>query len=100
MSRTSHFTIKRERYERFQVDAVAHTITFTILDNGLLGKSFALAWAMTCANDVIQGEVVLHGGQDFPTPLPAAVWLFGTVIAGGAGVGRWCKAKKARSVAA
>lgn len=84
----------------WEVNALAHTITFTILDNGLLGNSFALAWAMTCANDVIQGEVVLHGGQDFPTPLPAAVWLFGTVIAGGAGFGRWRKAKKTRALAA
>jgi len=47
-------------------------ITFTIPDGGLLGDSFALAWAMTCANDVIQGPVVLRAGQDFPTPLPAS----------------------------
>ena len=27
-------------------------------------------------------------------PIPAAVWLFGTVLAGGAGYGRWRKKRK------
>ena len=30
------------------------------------------------------------------TPLPGAVWLFGTVLAGGAGFGRWRKKRKAQ----
>jgi hypothetical protein len=34
------------------------------------------------------------------TPLPAAVWLFGTIIAGGAGVSRWRKRRQARMIAA
>jgi hypothetical protein len=34
-------------------------ITFSINDNGLLGNQFAMSWAMTCANDVIQGQVSL-----------------------------------------
>ena len=34
-----------------------------------------------------------------PTPLPAAVWLFGSVLAGGAGFGSWRK-RKAKSAAA
>src|SRR5262249_16231353 len=45
---------------------------------------------------------LLQGPQDeIPpgTPLPAAAWLFGTVLAGGAGVSRWRK-HKARKVAA
>lgn len=33
------------------------TITFTIVDYGLLGDSFALSWGMDCGNDVIQGQV-------------------------------------------
>jgi hypothetical protein len=33
------------------------TITFNIVDNGLLGNSFAFSWAMDCGNDVIQGQV-------------------------------------------
>jgi hypothetical protein len=33
-------------------------------------------------------------------PLPAAVWLFGTVLAGGVGVSRWRKRRQARRVAA
>jgi hypothetical protein len=28
------------------------------------------------------------------TPLPGAVWLFGTVLAAGAGFGRWCNKRK------
>lgn len=34
-----------------------------------------------------------------PTPLPGAVWLFGTVIAGGVGVRRWRK-RRAEAIAA
>jgi hypothetical protein len=43
------------------------TLTFDINDNGLLGDSFALSWAMTCGNDVIQGQVV-------PVPLGNSAW--------------------------
>ena len=70
------------------------SIVFSIVDNGLLGNSFALLWAMTCANDVLQGEVVFAGTEEFPsTPLPArshfsplasARW----VCSGGGGSGR------------
>jgi len=34
-----------------------------------------------------------------PTPIPGAVWLFGTVLAGGAGYGRWRKKRKAQLAA-
>ena len=33
------------------------------------------------------------------TPIPGAVWLFGTVLAGGAGYGRWRKKRKAQVAA-
>jgi hypothetical protein len=33
-----------------------------------------------------------------PTPLPAAVWLFGSVVAGAAGVGKWRKRQKNMTV--
>ena len=33
------------------------SITFSVTDNGLLGDNFALSWAETCANDVLQGQV-------------------------------------------
>ena len=32
-------------------------LTFTINDGGLLGDDFAVSWAETCANDVIQGQI-------------------------------------------
>jgi len=37
-------------------------------------------------------------GEENPpgTPIPGAVWLFGTVLAGGAGYGRWRKKRKAQ----
>ena len=61
------------------------TITFTIDDHGTLGNDFAFSWAMTCANDVIQGQV------DFPpftrvggVPEPST-WAM--MILGFAGVG-------------
>ena len=40
------------------------------------------------------------GGPGTATPLPGAVWPFGTALAGGAGVSRWRKRRQARMVAA
>jgi hypothetical protein len=46
-------------------------IVLDINDNGALGNDFAFSWAMTCGNDVIQGQV---RGLN-PAPAPAlAVW--------------------------
>jgi hypothetical protein len=50
----------------------AGTITMDILDNGLLGDEFATSWAMTCANDVIQGQV-----SGVPEPSTWAMMLIG-----------------------
>lgn len=54
-----------------------NAVTFDIIDNGLLGNQFALSWAMTCANDIIQGQV------DIPEPPTWALLLAGMFIAGG-----------------
>jgi hypothetical protein len=56
------------------------TITFAITDYGLLGNDFALSWAMTCANDVIQGQAT--GVGSVPEP---STWAM--MILGFAGVG-------------
>lgn len=65
------------------VDQTTRTITFTIENvTGLLGSTFALAWAMTCGNDVIFGNVTLPGGGQNPVPIPGALVLF----ASGAGL--------------
>jgi hypothetical protein len=53
------------------------TLTFDINDAGLLGNAFALSWAMTCGNDVIQGQV-----SGVPEP---STWAM--MILGFAGVG-------------
>lgn len=57
------------------------SITYKITDNDTLGNTFAMAWAMTCANDAIQGLVTLTNTDLQGTPLPAALPLF----AGGLG---------------
>jgi hypothetical protein len=49
----------------------AGKVTFDIHDNGLLGNDFAFSWAMTCANDVIQGQVAV------PEPATWALMILG-----------------------
>src|ERR1017187_6008048 len=75
-------------------------IEYSIVDNGLLHNTFALSWAMTCANDAIQGLVTLGSTDLQGTPLPAALPLF----AGGLGVmgllARRRKRKNAAGIAA
>ena len=78
----------------WSVDSALHTLTFSIVDNNLLGNNFAVAWAMTCANDVIQGSVNLPDETQrlTPTPLPAALPLF---VSGG-GLMAWLGRRKRR----
>lgn len=47
-------------------------VVFDITDNHLLGDNFAFSWAMTCANDVIQGNVGL-----VPEPSSWALMILG-----------------------
>ena len=71
-------------------------INYSIVDGGLLGNTFALAWDMTCANDVIQGLVTLTSTDLQGTPLPAALPLF----AGGLGViGMLARRRKQKNAA-
>ncbi len=56
------------------------TITMDITDNGLFSDGFALSWAMTCANDVIQGQVAA-----VPEPSTWAMLLIGFAGLGFAG---------------
>jgi len=48
------------------------TITFKVTDDHLLGDDFALAWAITCGNDVIQGQV-----SGVPEPSTWAMMILG-----------------------
>jgi hypothetical protein len=50
-----------------------NTITFLINDNNMLGNSFAMSWAMDCANDVIQGQI----SAAVPEPSTWAMMLIG-----------------------
>lgn len=76
--------------ESWSIDPSAHTVTFQIVDNGLLGNNFALSWAMTCGNDVIQGQVA-----GVPEPSTWAMMLVGF-----AGLGAVANRRRARRKAA
>lgn len=62
----------------------AGKITFNINDGGLLGNNLAFSWAMTCANDVIQGQVA-----GIPEP---ATW--GLMILGFGAVGAMIRRRR------
>jgi hypothetical protein len=46
------------------------------------------------------GETTTGGGGANATPIPGALWLFGSAIAGAAGVGKWRRGRKAAATAA
>ena len=54
-------------------------LVFTIDDNHLLGSAFAFSWAMTCGNDVIQGQVT-----GLPEPTTWALSIMGFAAMGAA----------------
>ena len=69
-------------------------IIFTITDNGFFNGPLALAWAMTCGNDVIIAEYIpTGGGGQGQTPIPAALPLFATGL-GGLGLVGWRRKRK------
>jgi hypothetical protein len=64
--------------DSWSVNQSAGTVTFVVDDNGLLGNDFAFAWAMTCANDVIQGQVDFPSGVGgVPEPSTWAMMVLG-----------------------
>ena len=76
----------------WSVNDAANLVTFNIDlagTNLLDGDHIAFHWAMTCANDVIEGQVDLIDTGGAPTvPIPAAAWLFGSALAGFIGLAR------------
>ena len=55
---------------------------------------FKINWVGTKINyDLVS---LAYENPPVENPIPGAVWLFGTVIAGGAGFGRWRKKRKAQ----
>ncbi len=64
---------------QWSVNATNQSLLFSINISGtsLVNSDYiALHWGPTCANDVIEGEVMPS-----PVPVPAAVWLFGSGLA-------------------
>ncbi len=68
-----------------------YTITIPNFDllTGLDPTQYALSWAMTCANDVIQGFVSTPSEITRPVPLPGALPLLVSGLLGGGAFGRW-----------
>jgi hypothetical protein len=58
-------------------DPIGDKMVFDINDGGLLGNNFAFSWAMTCANDIIQGQVL-----GVPEPGTWALMILGFGAAG------------------
>jgi hypothetical protein len=61
------------------------------------GFSHANLYAQQCTTD---SPCAPAGNTPATTPLPGALWLFGSVVAGSAAYGRWRKRRKAASSAA
>ena len=72
----------------FVIDDIS---SLTALGNDATGYNIAFSWAMTCANDVIQGVLHFPGnpGGENPVPLPAAFPLFAFALGGMGVAGRW-----------
>jgi len=71
----------------YTINANTHTVTYSFSEaSTTLGDNFAISWAMTCANDIIQGQVRL------PEPGSWAMLMIG--LGGLAGL-RW-RTRRAR----
>jgi len=80
-------TVSSQFIESASVDinAAAQTVTYSINDSkDILGVDFAMSWAMTCANDIIQGEF------NVPAPGSLALLLVGLIGIGAARRRRVC----------
>jgi hypothetical protein len=64
---------------------------------GINGWAYGLASGVWFSQTAFDETLTTNGAVSIveTTPLPAAAWLFGSVIAGGAGIGRWRKRRKA-----
>jgi hypothetical protein len=76
--------------------ATANTLTFTLAGAGILPDDLTVAWAMTCANDVLAGSGA-PGGND-EVPLPAGFILMGSMLLGAGGVAKW-RSRRAKRAA-
>jgi hypothetical protein len=75
-----------------------NTLTFQIFgENGLFGSDVTIAWAMTCANDVIAGSGA--PGIIDEVPLPAGFILMGSMLLGAGGVAKWRSRRERRRAA-
>ena len=83
------------------------TLTQVVFSNyigpGTHSSDFHFVPVLTASNYgmlVVNGDELIGnvgGLTTAATPLPGALWLLGTVLAGGAGVGRWRRRKAKRT---
>lgn len=76
------------------LDVAQDTLTFLITNAAnTFGSTFFIAWAMTCANDIIYANIAFPPPNNPPgdVPLPAGFILMGSVLLGAGGVARWRK---------
>ena len=82
----------------FVIDDISG-LTGAQLGANATGFTIAFSWAMTCANDVIQGVFNFNppppGGQN--VPLPAAFPLFAFAVGGLGLAGRWRSRRRANA---
>ena len=72
-----------------QVTVNGESVFFTIDIFGTNAKT-----GLVGSTNLVVEEQCTNGSCDMQNPIPGAVWLFGTVLAGGAGFGRWRKKRK------
>jgi hypothetical protein len=70
------------------------SVSFSIanfFNTGIDSTSLVLAWAMTCANDIIISNPISLARTGSEVPLPAGAWLLVTALAGMGALGRHTK---------
>ena len=86
------FSVDGLNFNNFIQSTGGNPNTFFALD--ILGLTTGRTGLVGFAGLTVEQQCTDPNGCLSENPIPAAVWLFGTVLAGGAGFGRWRKKRK------